>query len=196
MKIVCFGDSNTYGYDPRSYFGERLPREERWVDIMAEKLGYIVVNAGENGREIPVKEWELDEINRLLIQEHPVDLVVIMLGTNDILQGKSASAIANAMERFLRQVPIDPCNIVLIAPPFLQWGDWVTSLNLINISHQVTEAYRALSKTLGVQFVDAQEWKPQLAFDGVHLSQKGHAAFADGLANYLKKENEKCYRQE
>ena len=53
MRVLCFGDSNTYGYDPRSYFGGRYPAISRWVDLLAAKTGWDVINAGENGREIP-----------------------------------------------------------------------------------------------------------------------------------------------
>ena len=38
MKMLCFGDSNTYGYDPRSYFGGQYPAQHRWVDLLAQKL--------------------------------------------------------------------------------------------------------------------------------------------------------------
>ena len=34
MRLICFGDSNTYGYDPRSFFGGRYPG--RWTDLLAE----------------------------------------------------------------------------------------------------------------------------------------------------------------
>ena len=51
MRILCFGDSNTYGYDPRSYFGE--PYSEPWPEVFSKKSGYQVFNAGQNGREIP-----------------------------------------------------------------------------------------------------------------------------------------------
>ena len=52
ISVLCFGDSNTYGYDPRSFFGGRFPEEERWVNILGEKLCCETVNAGENGKEI------------------------------------------------------------------------------------------------------------------------------------------------
>ena len=53
MKVLCFGDSNTYGYDPRSYFGGRYAADSRWVDLLARKTGWKVENLGEPGREIP-----------------------------------------------------------------------------------------------------------------------------------------------
>lgn len=50
--LLCYGDSNTYGYDPRSYLGERYPRSVRWTGLLAEE-GYTVRNEGMNGRSIP-----------------------------------------------------------------------------------------------------------------------------------------------
>ena len=50
MRLLCFGDSNTYGYDPRSYAGDRYPPESRWTDLLAESSGWEVVNMGLNGR--------------------------------------------------------------------------------------------------------------------------------------------------
>lgn len=53
INVICFGDSNTYGYDPRSYLGGRYGPDSRWVDILAEKTGWTICNMGQNGREIP-----------------------------------------------------------------------------------------------------------------------------------------------
>ena len=53
MRILCFGDSNTYGYDPRGFFGDRYDDKDRWVDLLAKQTGHEVINAGANGREIP-----------------------------------------------------------------------------------------------------------------------------------------------
>lgn len=53
MNVICFGDSNTYGYDPRGYFGGRYGADCRWVDILAAETGWTISNMGQNGREIP-----------------------------------------------------------------------------------------------------------------------------------------------
>ena len=53
MRILCFGDSNTYGYDPRGFFGDLYDDKDRWVDLLAKQTGHEVINAGGNGREIP-----------------------------------------------------------------------------------------------------------------------------------------------
>ena len=49
MKVLCYGDSNTYGYDPRGFFGDCYPKESRWVDILAQKLKWEIQNEGQNG---------------------------------------------------------------------------------------------------------------------------------------------------
>ena len=54
MNVICFGDSNTYGYDPRGSFGGRYDADSRWVDILAAETSWIVCNMGQNGREIPL----------------------------------------------------------------------------------------------------------------------------------------------
>ena len=78
MKILCFGDSNTYGYDPRSFWGERYPSEDRWVNILAGKLNCEAINAGENGREIPHNPWQMAEFQRLLEAEKTIDLLILI----------------------------------------------------------------------------------------------------------------------
>ena len=76
MNVICFGNSNTYGYDPRSYLGGRYDADSRWVDILAAKTGWTVRNMGENGREIPT-----------LAPDFPADtdLLIVMIGTNDLI---------------------------------------------------------------------------------------------------------------
>lgn len=52
MRILCFGDSNTYGCDPRSLLGERYPPNARWPELLRSS-GWEAVNCGQNGREVP-----------------------------------------------------------------------------------------------------------------------------------------------
>ena len=122
MKILCFGDSNTYGYDPRSYFGGQYPAQHRWVDLLAQKLGCKAVNAGENGREIPRREGELQRFDLMLSNQKPLDLLLVMLGGNDLLQGNSVEAVAQRMEAFLARIPLEKTKIVLIGPPRMKPG--------------------------------------------------------------------------
>jgi len=188
MRVLCFGDSNTYGYDPRSCFGGRYDAGSRWVDLLAQASGWEVQNAGENGREIPRREGDLLRFQRLLSDAQPVDLLLVMLGSNDLLQGVEAVQVAARMEGFLKQVSLLPDRILLIAPPPMKWGMWVTEDRLPEDSLRLIAAYRELSQRLGTRFVDTEHWEIDLTFDGVHFSEQGHKIFAERLHAMLKEE--------
>ena len=187
MKILCFGDSNTYGYDPRSYFGSRYPAQHRWVDLLTQKLGCEAINAGENGREIPRADTQLRSFDQLWAQHSPMDLLAIMLGSNDLLQGNSVDTIVKRMETFLDHINLDRSRILLIGPPPMAYGDWVATQALIDASIALNHEYKALAQRLGIRFADAGHWNISLTFDGVHFTEEGHRAFAVGLFNYLNK---------
>lgn len=185
-KILCFGDSNTYGYDSRSYLGGRYDAGSRWVDILAQMSGWEVRNAGENGREIPRREGELCRFRQLLADAQPVDLLLVMLGSNDLLQGAEAAEVADRMEGFLKQVPLARDKIILIAPPPMKWGAWVTEDRLPEDSLRLIEAYQVLAQRLGIRFVDTEHWEIELTFDGAHFSEQGHKTFAKRLYPILR----------
>ena len=174
MKVICYGDSNTYGFDPRSLFGSRYSAEHRWTDILADKTGWTISNQGTNGQEIP---------RNYLMFSGDMDLLIVMLGTNDLLQGRSSNEIALRMERFLESISVP--NLLLISPPPLQVGAWVSDNTLIENSVMLSKNYKVLAEQHHVLYVDAGKWDIDLAFDGVHFSEKGHRAFAEGLYGYL-----------
>ena len=182
MKILCFGDSNTYGYDPRSYLGDQYPAEHRWVDLLAEKLCCEAVNAGQNGREIPVWAGALRSFERMLASQAPLDLLLVMLGVNDLLQGNSVAAVSQRMESFLEEIPLEPSKILLIAPPRIQAGTWVTTPQLITDCLQLNKAYGVIAEKLGVRFIDTANWEINMTFDGVHFTERGHQTFAEQLS--------------
>ena len=101
MRMLCYGDSNTYGYDPRGFVGDRYQKESRWVDILAQKLKWEIQNEGQNGREIPIRPFQYQRAGELLTS-NPPNIFTIMLGTNDLLRGDSAEASCSRMEAFLR----------------------------------------------------------------------------------------------
>ena len=177
MRILCFGDSNTYGYDPRSYLGSRYPAEDRWTDLVAKQTGWDVINAGANGREIPRNPYPI----RLLKTYAPVDIFLVMLGTNDLLQGASAAVAAARMETFLSQLFPYCKHMLLIAPPPMKRGAWVAADELVTASTQLGEEYRLLAQKLHIPYANTADWKIELAFDGVHFTEAGHHAFADQL---------------
>ena len=181
MRILCFGDSNTYGYDSRGYFGDRYDAENRWVDLLAKQTGHECINAGANGREIPRNPYAL----RLLREHTPVDIFLVMLGTNDLLQGASAKEAAVRMEAFLNQLLPHCKNILLVTPPPMKRGAWVPTDKLVAESVHLAEEYKLLAKNLNIHFVDTRDWDIELTFDGVHFTENGHHTFANCLIEYL-----------
>ena len=172
MKIICFGDSNTWGYDPRGYFGGQY--DHPWPELLAERLGCTVINWGENGREIPASAVDFPA---------DADFLIMMLGTNDLLQGASPETVIGRMERFVK--PLAQEKLLLIAPPPMVWGDWVQDQGLIDDSVTLTDLYRELAGKLGIRFADAGQWGVKLAYDGVHFTEEGSRAFAEGLLTFL-----------
>lgn len=174
MIILCFGDSNTWGFDPRGYWGGQY--DHPWPEILEQKLECTVINQGENGREIPVQPVTFPK---------NVELLIVMLGSNDLLQGLPPETVSIRMETFLQSLNVP--KILLIAPPTMKLGTWVPNQKLIDNSIVLSKCYQSLTNRLGVQFVDAGQWNISLAFDGVHLTEEGHRIFAEGLYNYLNK---------
>ena len=186
MRMLCYGDSNTYGYDPRGFVGDRYQKESRWVDILAQKLKWEIQNEGQNGRESPSRPFQYQRAGELLTQSEP-DVFAIMLGTNDLLRGYSAVETCSRMEAFLRYLQPKCGQLLLIAPPPMKRGACVTEESLIAESVKLAEAYQALSQKLGIAFANAGQWNVELTFDGVHFTEAGHRAFAEGLYTYLTK---------
>lgn len=177
MNVICFGDSNTYGYDPRGYFGGRYGADSRWVDILAAETGWTIHNLGQNGREIPPDAPVLPA---------DTDLLIVLLGTNDLLQGRSPVQAADRLERFLAAVPLERSKILLIAPPPMELGEWVPSHQRADDSRAFARLCRTVAARLGIRFADAGAWCVSLTYDGVHFTAQGHRAFAAGLLEQLR----------
>lgn len=177
-KILCIGDSNTYGYDPRSYFGDRYPEDVRWADQLH---GFSVVNRGLNGMKVPLSYGRQIGIIRA---EEP-DLITVMLGTNDILSGVSAEQTSERMDSFISAVKEEDKSILLISPPPVEFGEWVQNEEYIDESCELADLYREVAEKNGCLFADAGEWGIELAYDGVHFSEVGHEIFARRLREVL-----------
>lgn len=176
MNVICFGDSNTYGFDPRSYLGGRYSSDARWVDILAAKTGWTVQNQGMNGREIPRSPIEIPT---------STDLLIVMLGGNDLLQGASPAGAAERMRNFLDGLTISKSKILLIGPPPIQLGSWVPTQDLVEDSYQLLQQFQSMAERSDIPFVSTADWDIPLAFDGVHFTEDGHRNFAENLYQHL-----------
>ena len=178
MTIVCIGDSNTYGFDPRSYIGSRYPEEMRWTGRLDN---CNVVNFGINGMTIPEDHSVFVE----LIKRKDADLAIVMLGTNDILEGRSAAQAAKKMESFITSLAYTGKPVLLIAPPPIKDGDFGQDGDMIEESKKLAGLYREIADRKGCRFADAGSWDIELTFDGVHFSPAGHDTFAQKLNTLL-----------
>lgn len=202
-NILLFGDSNTWGFDPAC--GGRFPYRVRWTTICAEKLGenYNCIPCGMNGRttifDDPLKGCRngLDALDFELQTNKPLDLLVIMLGTNDLKYTDAAGSAeglkkiiekaVTANERFSLSYPVfsNGAKILLISPVLitdnLMWG----FSNGIEESEKLAKLYKQAAKDYGCFFMNAAEVTPPSKDDGVHLSADGHSKLGIKIAEKI-----------
>ena len=204
--VFCYGDSNTYGYDPKGS-GERYPERVRWTTILQNLLGedYTVISEGKNGRttafDRPGEERNgLNEfLPRLRAHEAP-DVVLIMLGTNDCCKpmGLSPQVITDGLEKLVvaaeenvRTAEGELPKIVLVAPAAI--GEhfkgtvfaYQLDENAVRKSHALAGTYRALAEKHGCLFLDATDLATSPR-DCEHLTEESHRALAERLFALIK----------
>ena len=191
-KIVFYGDSNTYGFDPRGY-GGRYPAVFRWVDRFASEIpdSWEVINCGMNGRQVPrLVGYEQEYVDTLTERMEDLAVLVIMLGTNDILLTMEPDADRpirkmDALLPYLKEKD-KGFRIVLVAPMILFPGTEEPDLAAFEEeSIRLAGAYRELAKKHQTDFVDASRWDVELAYDGVHISEQGNVQFAEYMREAL-----------
>lgn len=190
MKILCFGDSNTYGWDPRSCLGGRYDEHTRWPGLLAAEAGLEVVECGENGRCIPHREYQLRNAARELTRHGKVDIIIIMLGGNDLLTEPDfcAEDVAERMEDFLLYLRTLPelvgTRLTLVAPPPMAPGEWTAEPRLLSESARLPGQYRELAGRVGADWLEAPEGPGVLDYDGVHLTARGHRELYEAVRKY------------
>ena len=183
-RILCYGDSNTWGYNPASLSGE--PYKKPWPDLLD---GYETINCGMNGREIP--DTMMKDTVRMFQSYEPVDLLIVVLGTNDLLMHADFKAedVTKKMSAFLTYVrnQMPELKILLVAPPLMQKGEWVQEERLIKESQRLQNLYRNLADKIKVYYANAGRWNIPLMYDGVHMTEQGHHEFAEHLQSIVQK---------
>jgi lysophospholipase L1-like esterase len=198
--ILCYGDSNTWGSDPET--GDRFPEDTRWPGVLRRTLGdgYRVIEEGLPGRttvrEDPI---EGDYKNgraylRPCLESHrPIDLVTIMLGTNDLKRrfGTSASDIAQGAASLAEMVLRSGCGpgggapvVLLVAPPpvgrlteMAQMFEGAKEKSL-----EFSRHYRRFAEQQGCEFLDAGAVIVSSDVDGIHLDAGEHRKLGEAVA--------------
>ena len=195
-KILIYGDSNTYGYDPADLHECRYPEEKRWTTILQERLGdsWQVLPEGMNGRKIPDLVYDRGRLLRLIRMLSERVLFAVMLGTNDLLltMNPDAGEAVRKMQDFLGFLTdsVGAGNVLVIAPPHIG-GEAIRDplyRRYCEESRKMNAGFAELSERFGNWFLDAGTWKISLSYDRVHFSEEGNRAFAEKLARFLTEE--------
>ena len=205
--IVCLGDSNTHGYcaDPNDCadHGDRFNEQERWPRVLETLLGddYLVLEEGLSGRTTvfpdPLHEGmpALDVVTPVLMSHEPVDLLIIMLGTNDTKDrlGMNAACIALGMGRLVDKCRSIPCwgnhapNILVVCPPHIGrlLNDPCMGTACAEKSEELARYMEPAVTARGCKFLDAEGIAEFNKVDFMHLTRKGHADLAAKLASMV-----------
>ena len=201
--ILCLGDSNTHGYcaDPTDCAdgGIRFNEDERWTCRLQAALGsdYLVTEEGLSGRTTvfvdPIHE-SMDALSVLypILKSHEcIDLLIIMLGTNDVKERFAANeyVIGAGMERLIQRAKTIDCwgtkkpNLLVVAPPRIGDGfhDAVMGNGCVERSRGVAEQFRIVAERNQVHFLNAADCEFNQV-DFMHLTRRGHAQLAEKLA--------------
>ena len=191
-KVIFYGDSNTYGFDPADMYEQRYPYEQRWTTIVARELGgrYDVFPEGMNGRRLPDLNYDQTWLKKLIALTGEDGILCTMLGTNDLLvtlqpDAEEPSRKMEAYIRFLKKY-LDPSQILIVAPPPV--GSANSPDPMLRLYHRenlkMNAAFGKHAARQGVLFADASEWGIGLAYDQVHFSEEGHRTFASEMIRF------------
>lgn len=208
-NILFYGDSNTWGYNPEN--GGRYPYDVRWTSVAEKILGedYHCIAAGLNGRTTVFDDmWKdcrngRDALDFELQTHKPLDLVVIMLGTNDLKfvdAHRSARGIETilmmtkmANERFSMASPVFPngAKILLISPILIGANSENNDEDdLMPNGHEESQKFAALYKAMadkcGAYFLDAAQFAEPCLIDCEHMMPEGHRALGEAAARKIK----------
>ena len=204
-NILCFGDSNTWGYSPQD--GNRFPPDIRWTGVLQKSLGadYRIIEEGLNGRTTFINEDERplrsgSDVLQIILESHrPLDFVIIMLGTNDlkveynlsvedIAQGaKTLCEMVLNSEYLADNIP----QILLVSPTHIGSTIMPDQEEFFNQarekSYQFAEHYEKAAAEIGVHFLDAANIVEPSKVDGVHWDADQHVKFGGFLSGLIQK---------
>ncbi len=212
--VLCFGDSNTWGYDPAATAASPMPvryaPEVRWTGILAKELGaaFRVIEEGQNGRTTVHDDptaWAnrngRDYLPSCLESHKPVDLIILMLGTNDLksmfqLAPGEIAAGAGILLRTVFQSDAGPGfkapKALLVCPPAI--GDLSKLPELAaklmgarEKSLKLPAYYEAVARQHGAEFFNSQEVVVPSEVDAIHLDARDHLALGRALAAKVRK---------
>ena len=205
--VLCYGDSNTFGYIPET--GMRYSVDVRWTGSLQKLLGeeYRVIEEGCNGRttiyDDPIDGWKngVTYLRPCLNSHKPIDIVILMLGSNDMKVTFNASAedaangagqIVDIIKEFTSIKQGFVPQIILVAPPVISkdvlTGPFVGAFDerSVSESEKFADCYKSIaSKKECIYFDAGSQIKPSYV-DGLHLSKESHKKLSLALYEVIK----------
>jgi lysophospholipase L1-like esterase len=201
--ILCYGDSNTWGYNPATQ--ARFSRDERWAGVLRLALGdaYLVIEEGLNGRttvwDDPIEGYKngKEYLIPCLTTHKPLDLVIILLGTNDLKKRFSLSAydIANGAGVLVDVVqksdtgPDDkaPQLLLLAPPPIARLTEYAEMFEGAEAkSRKFSEHFRRVAEEYGCQLLDTADIIVSSDIDGIHFEADEHRKLGQAVADRVR----------
>lgn len=204
--LLLFGDSNTHGTVPMPELGHsaRYGRDERWAGRLARLLPmWEVIAEGHPGRttlhDDPVEGAHRNGLTVLpaLLESHkPVDVVLVMLGTNDLKERFSVNAcdIALSLERLVRTILSSEAGpdgtapgVLLVAPPPIEEVGCLAGMFAGGAakSRALAAEVKAAAARVGVPFLDAGQIVKVSPVDGIHYGPEANPALAEAFATAI-----------
>ena len=213
--VLCYGDSNTYGYVPET--GMRYPKSVRYPGRLQLLLGdeYAVIEEGCNGRttihDDPIDGWKngLDYLKPCLNSHKPVDIVILMLGSNDLKEtfhltareiADGAGTLVDVIRSFTAEKQGFVPTIILVSPPEIGTGIRRSPFfgafceNAVAESGKFPECYQRVADRKGCVFFNAAKYVSPSEFDSLHLTPEGHRVLAEELCKVIRCEEKKRRR--
>ncbi|CAN5164791.1 SGNH/GDSL hydrolase family protein [soil metagenome] len=209
--VLCFGDSLTWGWIPTDAGSptQRYPRDTRWTGVLADTLGedYSVIEEGLSARTTNVDDPTDPRLNgaaylpAALASHLPLDLVILMLGTNDTKAylGRTPFDIATGMSILAVQVltaaggigtTYPAPKLLVVAPPPLGVMPDPWFQLMFEGGHEksaaLADTYRAMTSFFKVPFFDAGSVISTEGSDGIHFSEQNNRDLGAALADQVR----------
>lgn len=202
-NILCFGDSNTFGYDTLK--DSRFPWGVRWTSILQEKLGndYRIIEEGMGGRttvwDDPIENLQSGKTYLLsCLESHwPLDLVIIMLGTNDLKTRYALNAhdIAAGVEtlavmtrEYLQKKQKKEVSVLIVSPIEVgekieenPYGIYMGGRTAVERSRQFPRYYKEIAEKHGFGFMTASGYAKPCDADSMHMDAENHKKLAEAV---------------
>ncbi len=200
-RILCFGDSNTWGYIPGKEVLTRYDEDIRWTSLLQKKGGdaYRIIEFGLCGCESKAKFADRALVDAqtvypsVLFASLPVDAVFIMLGTNDLKKSndwkkgdtaKNIDALITVTHTFAPNAEIFLAPAVILQDGLKNDPDFDPAV-AIEDSKRCAEEVAELAEKRKIPLFDTNKYVHDLDFDGCHFTSASHKVFAEALAHFF-----------